>query len=412
MAASCPEKVETCPVESLIPYELNNKAHGSAEIDRLANSINEFGYTYPILVDENNVILAGHKRLLASQKLGLSSVPVLRKTGLTETQKKAYRIIDNKTSEESDWDINNLKLELATLEEMDFDIEQFVVNDFEVEAEDNEPVPDDKFVRPENVETKIKRGDLIEIGEHRLLCGDSTSDEDVVKLLNGEAPDLMVTDPPYGVNYDPEWRSEYDGNKGKRACGKVTNDDQFDWEKVFRLFNAQILYVWHAAIFAVEVGATLQKCGYKLAYQIIWNKPIFVFGRGDYHWKHEPCWYAVRGGATHNYQGDRKQSTVWDIDNNSAFSKEKEERTGHGTQKPLECMARPIRNNSKEGQLVVDPFLGSGTTLIAAARLNRRCYGMEIEPTYCQIIIDRYYKQCAALNIDFDCRVNGEPHHG
>lgn len=178
------------------------------------------------------------------------------------------------------------------------------------------------------------------------------------------------------------------------------------------LYKTPVVYCWHAGIFAAEVAGFLRRIGYEIVSQIIWNKPIFVFGRGDYHWKHEPCWYAVRKGCRHNYQGDRTQSTVWDIDNNSAFSQEKEERTGHGTQKPLECMARPIRNNSQSGDLVVDPFLGSGTTLIASEQLGRRCFGMEFEPKYCQMIIDRYFRYCEKAGKKFECSVNGEPYYG
>lgn len=216
------------PIDSLVPYGRNNKRHGDAEIERIANSINEFGWTFPILIDEHNAVLAGHKRLLAAKKLGLKSVPVIVKAGLSEAQKTAYRIIDNKSSQESEWDFENIALDLNALEEMEFDLEPFIVNDFAF-AEEESAIEEDAHTLSEPERVDVKKGDLIQLGEHRVLCGDSTKPEDVERLLNGETPVLMVTDPPYGVEYDPEWRSEYDGNLGTRATGKVANDHVVDW---------------------------------------------------------------------------------------------------------------------------------------------------------------------------------------
>jgi DNA modification methylase len=258
---------------------------------------------------------------------------------------------------------------------------------------------EDNYEIPEEIETDIVPGDLFEIGPHRLLCGDSTNVEDVKKLLNGNCPILMVTDPPYGVNYDANWRN-YVLTPSNRAIAKVNNDDKVDWTEAFKLFPGNIMYVWHSALHTIEVGHNIEKSGFELITQIIWNKNNIVISRGDYHWKHEPCWYAVRKGKNHNWQGSRQEYTVWDID------KPNKSETGHSTQKPIECMSRPIRNNSKEGESVYDPFLGSGTTMVAAHQLNRICYGMEISPQYCQIIINRMQNLDPSLEI----KRNGKPY--
>ena len=237
---------------------------------------------------------------------------------------------------------------------------------------------------------KSKLGDLFQLGEHRLLCGDATSREDVARLINKNIPTLMVTDPPYGVNYEPEWRNGLDKSK-KRKTGKVNNDDRIDWSDAYKLYPGDIIYVWHAGKYAKAVAESIENCGFEIIYQIIWNKQHFVMGRGDYHWKHEPCWYAVRKGKNHNWQGARDQSTVWDIRTEMGFVKEGcEEKTNHSTQKPVECMLRPILNNSNNNDKIYDPFSGSGSTLIACEKTNRSCYALELNPLYIDVIIKRW----------------------
>ena len=210
----------------------------------------------------------------------------------------------------------------------------------------------------------------------------------------------MVTDPPYGVNYDPNWRnnikSEGKFRSATKMNGKVLNDDQADWRITYSLFTGSIVYVWHGDKHAGTVAKNLEDCGFEIVSQIIWNKQNFAFGRGDYHWKHEPCFYAVKKGHNHNWKGDRKQCTVWDISNLNPVGRKKEDDQddkveGHGTQKPLECMARPIQNHTDKGDWVYDPFLGSGTTLIAAQRLGRKCAGIELSPSYCDLIVNRWF---------------------
>jgi DNA modification methylase len=211
----------------------------------------------------------------------------------------------------------------------------------------------------------------------------------------------MVTDPPYGVNYDPAWRDEADkkgvlGNKyPTRSLGTVANDDRADWSEAWELFPGDVAYVYHAGLFSGVVGESLIKTGFDLISQIIWVKPHFALSRGDYHWKHEPVWYAVRKGRPHNWQGSRKEHTVWEIAGMNAMGSshdEADEATGHGTQKPVKCMAMPVINNTAKGQGVYDPFCGSGSTLIACEQLNRPSFMMELEPKYCQITINRWEK--------------------
>ena len=261
-------------------------------------------------------------------------------------------------------------------------------------------------------EAITKEGDLYELTSgvgmvHRVICADSTNEEVVLRLLNGEKPVLVVTDPPYGVNYDPNWRSKATGGKIK-STGLVKNDDNADWKVVYGLFNAPVIYVWHGGLHAQTVAQNLIDCGYKLIGQIIWNKHTAAMSRGDYHWKHEPCWYAVKKGSTHNWQGSRNQNTVWDIKNLSAKSvQEAETQTGHGTQKPIECMRRPIENNTKIGDLVADPFLGSGSTLIAGEQMHRVVYGSELDPCYVDVEITRWIKWMEKNGKKWSIRLNG-----
>ena len=252
---------------------------------------------------------------------------------------------------------------------------------------------------PEERPTGIVAGDLFELGRHRLLCGDSTSQADVARLLAGSVPFLMVTDPPYGVEYDPDWRNKAtrpDGTPyGARSLGEVANDSQVDWTSAWSLFPGAVAYVWHAGWFAADVAVSLLAGDLRIRSQIIWRKQAFIISRGHYHWQHEPCWYAVRSGAgSSKWCGDRKQSTIWDISAPMGWTRasmeEADAKTGHGTQKPVECMERPIRNHGGKDDAVYEPFSGSGTTLIAAERQGRQCFAMEITPAYCQMAIDRW----------------------
>jgi DNA modification methylase len=401
--------IERWPLERLLPYAANARTHSEPQVAQLAASIVEFGFNVPVLVDERGVLIAGHGRLLAARHLGLAEVPVIRLDHLTDAQARAYRLADNQLALNAGWDDELLAAELARLQEDGFSLDLIGLSDEDLErlmaesdaegegagegGEDDIPEPPaDPVSRP---------GDLWIMGKHRVLCGDSTVATDVDRLLAGAAPHLMVTDPPYGVEYDPSWRNQA-GVCSTARTGKVANDDRADWREAWALFPGEVAYVWHAAIFAKTVADSLEANDFKVRAQIIWSKPRFVLGRGDYHWQHEPCLYAVRKNGTGHWQGARDQATVWAIGNNG----DEDEATVHGTQKPVECMRRPILNNSAEGDAVYEPFAGSGTTVIAAETTGRICFAMELNPAYADVIVGRWQKltgQKAILEGDGSC---------
>ncbi len=251
--------------------------------------------------------------------------------------------------------------------------------------QDGAPEGEDEVQEPP-AQAVTRPGDLWLLGPHRLLCGDATVATDVERLLDRTRPHLMVTDPPYGVEYDPNWRVE-SGVSSTARPGKVKNDDRADWRQAWSLFPGEVAYVWHSGIHARTVAESLDACGFLIRAQIVWAKPRLVLSRGDYHWQHEPCLYAVRKGATGHWQGARDQSTLWTI-----ATGENDEATEHGTQKPVECMRRPIVNNSAKGDLVYEPFVGSGSTLIAAESVGRVCLALEIDPRYCDVVIERWQR--------------------
>jgi DNA modification methylase len=227
-----------------------------------------------------------------------------------------------------------------------------------------------------------QRGEVWQLGRHRLMCGDATNADDVAMALAGVQPNLMVTDPPYGVDYDAQWRADRGVNQNRLKMGAVPNDDRADWREAWQLFVGSIAYVWSAGLRSRQVCESLESTGFALRAQIIWAKDRFALSRGDYHFQHEPCWYAVRGKG--DWHGDRSQSTLWNIPARDDSGH------GHSTQKPVECMKRPIENNSSPGQAVYDPFVGSGTTIIAAEMTGRACHAIEINPTYVDVTIERW----------------------
>ena len=398
------QQIRQIPVADLIPYARNAKKHDDAQISKIAGSIKEFGFTNPVLTDGENGILAGHGRVLAAAKLGIKAVPCIELSHLTPTQRKAYILADNRLAEiGGGWDMEMLKVELDELAAEDIDLDALGFgDDFDLGIDpmdtgsdvDAEPQID----KAEELRQKwgVEAGQLWQLGDHRILCGDSTRAEDVERALDGAKPMLMVTDPPYGVEYDPTWRDECGGQFGGGKTvmrGKVDNDDRCDWREAWGLFPGDVVYVWHASLKCADVLVSLESSGFIRRAQIVWAKQHFTLMRTGYHWQHEPCWYCVRKGGTGHWAGDRKQTTIWNIDSLNAAgrkgSKETQEiKVGHGTQKPVECMARPIRNHDSE--FVYEPFSGSGTTIIACEQLGRKCRAIEISPAYVAVAIQRW----------------------
>lgn len=378
------QAIETLPIGDLMPYANNARTHSPEQVAQIAASIREFSFTNPVLIDREGGIVAGHGRVMAAQSLGLVSVPCLRVDWLTEAQKRAYVLADNRLALNAGWDEALLATELRALEAEDFDLSLIGFGDDELadllfEAPIAQNDEDDVPEAPETPVTKL--GDVWVLGKHRIMCGDSTNAEQVKTLLGGGVPHLMVTDPPYGIEYDPTRTSD---NPNK--AGKVLNDDRADWREAWALFPGDVAYVWHASMFTHLVLESLEACGFEHRAMIIWAKDRFTFGRGHYQWQHEPAWYAVKKGATGHWNGDRTQATVWSIKSREDGGH------GHGTQKPIECMKRPIENNSKVGDSIYEPFSGSGTTLIAAEQTGRRCYAMELSEKYVDVAVIRWQK--------------------
>jgi DNA modification methylase len=407
-------------LKDLVPDAQNARRHPDRNLAMIVESLQQVGAARSIVIDESNVVRAGNGTLEAAKRLGMKKLQIVdadgetlvavRRRGLTPAQKLALALYDNRSAELAEWDpamLQKLAGELGGI-----DLSQFWNSDelrallASVRGTQGLTDPDDV---PAPRPTSITRGQLFELGRHRLLCGDSTSAADVAQLLGPARPRLMVTDPPYGVNYDPQWRVNAGVSTSKRM-GRVTNDDRVDWTAAWQLFPGDIAYVWHAGLYGGDVAGQLAACSFEIRSQIIWRKSRFVLSRGHYHWQHEDAWYAVRRGRSARWAGSRKESSVWLADllhrcpscgvvsadagldvHTTVWEIEHGDGTGtttHGTQKPVECMARPMRNHQVDE--VYEPFNGSGSTLMAAELLGRTCYAIEIEPSYVQQTIDRW----------------------
>jgi DNA modification methylase len=385
-------RLEMWALDRIKPYEKNPRTLPEKAVAKVVGSLKTFGFQKPIVVDEAGVIIAGHVVFKAAQQAGFTRVPVLI-SQLDAKAAKAYRLADNRTAQETDWLDDLLRQEVTALDDEGFDLASLGFDDRELQkllSDDEEMARAEETPEPPANPVTIE-GDVWLLGHHRIICGDSTKADVVDKVLAGVKPHLMVTDPPYGVNYDAAWRLEAGVNKAhqKRADGKVLNDDKADWTETWALFPGSVAYVWHGALHATEVATNLQACGFKIRSQIIWAKNSFIIGRGHYHWQHEPCWYAVKD--TGSWSGDRKQSTLWQIQNmHAAQGNVDDGKTNHSTQKPVECMRRPIMNNSSPGQAVYEPFSGSGTTIIAGEMTGRHVYAIELNPAYVDVAVKRW----------------------
>jgi hypothetical protein len=386
-------KIELWPIDQVRPYAGNPRKIPQAAIDKVALSLDQFGFRQPIVVDRDGVIIVGHVRWHAGRKRGLEQVPVHVADNLTPEQVRAYRLMDNRSNQETDWMPERLKTEIVALDAAKFPLN--FTGFLRREIDELLVSPEEENFANSNAGGTSKiitiPGELWQCGPHRVLCGDSTNPEHVRRVLADSHPLLMVIDQPYGVEYEPEWREE--AGLGKQVqVGKVANDDRVDWTAAYILFPGDVIYAWHAGLHGSEVAAHLVTAGFEIRSQIIWAKPHFALSRGMYHWQHENCWMAVRKGRGSHWRGSRTQSTLWSVPSLNPFGGRNTEEiaTGFSCQKPLELYRPPLLNHTEPNEVVYDAFLGSGTTLIAAEMNGRVCYGLEIEPKYVDLIVRRW----------------------
>lgn len=381
-------KVEYRKTSDLIPYARNARTHSEEQVTRLASSIKEFGWTNPILVDGENGVIAGHGRLAAAKKLGIEAVPTIELSGLTQAQKRAYILADNRMALDAGWDDELLSIELSELKGMDFDLSLTGFSDEEMGdllGDGSAATEDDDAEVPEPpVEPVTKPSDVWIMGNHRLVCGDSCLPETLEKLMLGEKADLYLTDPPYNVAYEG----------GTKDALTIMNDSMDD--ESFRSFlrdafsmadavmrKGASFYVWHADSEGYNFRGACRDVGWKVRECLIWVKNALVLGRQDYQWRHEPVLYGWKEGAPHGWYSDRAQTTVLEFD--------KPARNGeHPTMKPVELFKYLVGNSSKKGDIVLDSFGGSGTTLIACEESGRKERLVELDPRYCDVIIRRW----------------------
>ena len=421
-------KVEYVETSALVPYPGNAKKHDETQVRNVAESIDQYGFVQPIVIDSENVVVIGHCRLEAAKELGYGQVPCLRVDELTPQQVDALRIVDNKTNE-SEWDWDLLETELDEL-----DLEAF---DFEWDYPAPEDVPDEEILEddvpePEEVEPRAKLGDVYILGDHRVMCGDATKERDVEKLMAGAVADLWLTDPPYNValgqNGGHKLRPSEAKQLHRRTDGLVIENDSWESPEEFEKFlekaftvardnlkDGGVYYIWHAHNFSREFHTAIQEVGLPVKECLIWNKNTFAMGRQDYQWKHEPCIYGWKPGAAHFFVDDRTQSTVFEDEKPNIKAMKKSEMVElleqifdekvsttvldcekpsrsceHPTMKPIKLLAKQIKNSSRGGEIVLDTFGGSGSTLITCEQLGRKCYTMELDPKYVDVIVKRW----------------------
>lgn len=375
-------------VKSLIPYARNARTHSDMQVAQIAASIKEFGFLNPIVIAEDNTILCGHGRLMAAQKLGLKKVPCVKESHLTETQRRAFIIADNKLSLNAGWDNELLSVELTELQGADFDLDLLGFDETELSQlfDEGNEIQEDEF----DVETELtkptfsKLGDIWSLGRHRLVCGDSTKEETYKSLMGKKKANLVMTDPPYNVDY-------------QGSAGKIKNDNmesdkfyQFLLDAFVNMEQAMAsdasIYVFHADTEGLNFRKAFTDAGFYLSGCCIWKKPSLVLGRSPYQWQHEPCLYGWKKKGKHQWYSGRKETTVWEFEKSKKNSE-------HPTMKPIPLLAYPITNSTMSNAIVLDPFGGSGSTLIACEQTDRICYTIELDEKFCDVIVNRYLKQ-------------------
>jgi DNA modification methylase len=372
-------------VNKLVPYQNNARTHSPEQINKLRSSLREFGFINPIIIDKDYGIIAGHGRLLAAKEEGMTEVPCVFADHLTEAQKKAYIIADNRMALDAGWDEELLRVEIEALQAEAFDLALTGFDEKELSKlfDGGNDIEDDNFDADEELKKPVfsKVGDVWRLGRHRLVCGDSTKAETYETLMEGKKANLVVTDPPYNVNYE--------GTAGKIQNDNMASEKFFDFlfdafsnmEKV--MADDASIYVFHADTEGLNFRKAFEAAGFYLSGCCIWKKPSLVLGRSPYQWIHEPCLFGWKKSGKHQWYSDRKQTTVWE------FEKSKKN-TDHPTMKPIPLLSYPIANSSMSNTIVLDPFGGSGSTLIACEQMDRSCYTIELDEKYCDVIVRRY----------------------
>lgn len=404
-AVHLPSQIEHLATAALVPYARNSRTHSPEQVAAVARSIQQFGFTNPVLIDAQNTIIAGHGRIMAAQQLGLATVPCIRLAHLTDAQRRAYVIADNKLAELSGWDMATLAREVEDLMDESFDVDLLGFVDDELQAllaehapekpPETTPTENDADAAPEPPPIPTSRlGDVWLCGKHRVMCGDSTSIPQVQTLMAHKLADLLLTDPPYNVAVVGGSRAIPEAERKAAGALEIENDSMSDTD--FRSFLVSVYkaadavlkpgssyYIWHADSEGYNFRGAAKDMGWQIRQNLIWNKNSLVLSRQDYHWKHEPCLYGWKEGAAHYWGSDRKQTTVLDFN--------RPQRNGeHPTMKPVALFQYQVENSSKPGGTVLDLFGGSGTTLIACENTKRVARLMELDPKYCDVIINRW----------------------
>lgn len=382
------ERFEKVNIDKLVPYVRNARTHSKEQILQLRASLREFGFVNPVIVDKDLNIIAGHGRILAAKEEGITEVPCVFAEHLTEAQKRAYIIADNRLAMNAGWDMEMLSVEISELQGVDFDLSVLGFDEAELSKlmGDIEDVKDDDFDVDEELKKPAvtKVGDLWLLGNHRLICGDSTKIDTFTVLMDGKQANLVVTDPPYNVNYEG-------------SAGKLKNDNMADEAfytfllSAFKNMEAVMtkdasIYVFHADTEGLNFRKAFSDAGFYLSGTCIWKKQSLVLGRSPYQWQHEPVLFGWKKAGKHNWYSDRKQTTIWE------FEKPKKN-ADHPTMKPVPLIAYPILNSSMVNSIVLDPFGGSGSTLVACEQTERICYTIELDEKYCDVIVKRYVEQ-------------------
>ncbi len=388
--------VQQIALEQLVPYARNARTHSESQVAQIAGSIAEFGFVNPVLVGGDNIIIAGHGRVMAAKKLGLQTVPTIKLDHLTENQRRALVIADNKIAENAGWDEELLRLELQNLADEDFDLDLLGFDDVELDdlltsLDDDEAAALDENI-PEVQENPVSRtGDVWIMGEHRLLCGDSTSEADMKKLMDGELADMVFTDPPYNVNYGDTAKDKLRSKGGAKAGRKIMNDNLGDDFEGFLTAACKnmlahtkgALYICMSSSELDTLQSAFRNAGGKWSTFIIWAKNTFTLGRSDYQRQYEPILYGWKDGNDRYWCGARDQGDVW-------FYNKPQKNDLHPTMKPVDLVVRGIKNSSKTLDIVLDPFGGSGSTLIAAEHTGRQARLIELDPKYVDVIVRRW----------------------